>query len=364
MELKANSSNNTVYADAEGNIAYFHPQYIPRRDERFDWTKPVDGSDPATDYKGLHSLDEDPNVKDPPNGWIQNTNNWPYSAAGEHSPKKEDFPKYMDKFGENVRGLHAMRVLENRDKPFTLNGLLATAFDPYLPVFAEIIPQLVQAYDALPANEPQRAKLKGPIDELRGWNYIWGERSVPTSLAVYYGQALAHDMQTRGRSVGFFFTSQLESVKQIGPAYLMAALSEAVEKLNQDFGTWRTPWGEINRFQRLTGDIDQPFSDDEPSISVPFTSGNWGSLASFGARTYPGTKRMYGTNGTSFVAVVEFGTDKVRARAVTAGGESGHSDSPHFNDQAERYASGDFREVYFYRPQLNGHTEKTYHPGE
>ena len=363
LELKANSSNNTVYADSDGNIAYFHPQYVPRRDDRFDWTKPVDGSDPAADYKGLHSLDEDPNVKDPPNGWIQNTNNWPYSAAGEHSPKKENFPKYMDRFGENVRGLHAMRVLSGR-KDFTRDRLLSAAFDPYMPVFAEIIPQLVQAYDALPANDSQRSKLKEPVEELRGWKYTWGERSVPTSLAVYYGQSLANDMHTRGRNVGFFFTSQLEAVKQIGPVYLIAALSEAVDKLEQDFGTWRTPWGEINRFQRLTGDIDQPFNDDKPSIPVPFTSGNWGSLASFGARTYPGTKRMYGTSGNSFVAVVEFGKDKVRARAVTAGGESGHPDSPHFKDQAERYASGDFREVYFYRSQLNGHTEKSYHPGK
>ena len=362
LELKANSSNNTVYADADGNIAYFHPQYIPRRDDRFDWTKPVDGSDPATEYKGLHPLEEVPFVKDPPNGWIQNTNNWPYSAAGGYSPKRANFPKYMDTLGENVRGIHAMRVLQGR-RDLTLDKLVEAAFDPYLPAFAELIPPLVAAYEALPKSDPLRRKLEGPIERLRDWKYTWSADSVSTSLAVYYAQALGRLKQGRGESVGFFFTSQLDAAKRSAPADMLAAMSGAVDKLNADFGTWKTEWGEINRFQRLTGDIDQPFNDARPSIPVPFTSGNWGSLASFGARTYSGTKRMYGTSGNSFVAVVEFGP-QVRARAVTAGGESGDPNSKHFKDQAERYASGNLREVYFYRPQVTGHTERTYHPGD
>ena len=139
-------------------------------------------------------------------------------------------------------------------------------------------------------------------------------------------------------------------------------LAEASDRLTRDFGTWRTPWGEINRYQRLTGDTLQSFSDAGPSIPVPFTSARWGSLASFGARTYPGTKRMYGTSGNSFVAVVEFGKDSVRAKAVTAGGESGDPRSRHFGDQAERYADGELRDVYFYPGQLAGHTEREYPP--
>jgi acyl-homoserine-lactone acylase len=146
-------------------------------------------------------------------------------------------------------------------------------------------------------------------------------------------------------------------------ADLVQSLASASAKLTADFGTWKTPWGDINRFQRLTGDIEQPFNDAGPSIPVPFTSSRWGSLASFGARAYPGTKKWYGTSGNSFVAVVELG-DSVRARAVTAGGESGHPASRHFNDEAKRYAVGDLREVYFYPSQLKGHTEKVYHPGE
>jgi acyl-homoserine-lactone acylase len=144
---------------------------------------------------------------------------------------------------------------------------------------------------------------------------------------------------------------------------LLQSLSDATDKLTADFGSWKTPWGEINRFQRLTGDIVQPFSDSGPSIPVGFTSSVWGSLAAFGARAYPGTKKWYGTLGNSFVAVVEFGP-KIHARAITAGGESGHPASPHFNDEALRYSTEDLREVYFYRDQLKGHTEREYHPGK
>ena len=359
MELKANSSNNTIYADADGIIAYFHPQFIPVRDDRFDYTRPVDGSDPATDWKGLHALDEAPHLRNPANGWIQNTNNWPYSAAGANSPKQANFPRYMDTAGENPRGIHAIMVLEGK-KDFTLESLLKAAYSTYLPAFAQMIPALVAAYDRTPASDPLKGRLAEQIALLRGWDYRWGVGSVPTSLAVYWGEALwgriAPEARRQGISVYDFAATRAT------PDQLLGALAAASDKLQADFGSWRTPWGEINRFQRLTGDIVQPFNDAAPSIPIGFTSAQWGSLASFGARAYPGTKRRYGTSGNSFVAVVEFG-DSVRALAISAGGESGDPQSPHFNDQAVRYSTGNLREVYFYPSQLIGHTERVYHPG-
>jgi acyl-homoserine-lactone acylase len=149
---------------------------------------------------------------------------------------------------------------------------------------------------------------------------------------------------------------------KLSPEQLLQSLADASQRLTNDFGTWKTPWGEINRFQRLNDNIAPQFDDSAPSIPVEFTSSEWGSLASFGAHAYPNTKKWYGTSGNSFVAVVEFG-NKVRARAVTAGGESGHPGSKHFEDEAQRYSNGSLREVYFYRDQLTGHTERQYHPG-
>ena len=360
MELHANSSNNTVYADADGHIAYFHPQFVPRRDDRFDWTRPVDGSDPATEWHGVHGVEDSPHVVDPPNGWIQNTNDWPYSAAGADSPKREDFPKYMDDVGESPRGLHAIRVLESR-KDFTLDRLRDAAFDSYLTAFAQLVPALVTAYDSTAHGDSLKAQLAEPVAALRAWDYRWAAGSVPTSLAVYWGDVLMGLARGHASADGLAVYNYMATGTTAEQK--LAALAAAVGRLERDFGTWRTPWGEINRFQRLNGDIVQRFNDAGPSIPVPFTSARWGSLASFGARTYPGTKRIYGTSGNSFVAVVEFGKDSVRARAVTAGGESGDPGSKHFGDQAERYAAGNLRDVYFYPGQLAGHTERVYHPG-
>jgi acyl-homoserine-lactone acylase len=361
MALAANSSNNTVYADADGHIAYFHPQFVPRRDDRFDWTRPVDGSDPATEWHGVHGIEDSPHVIDPPNGWIQNTNDWPYSAAGEYSPRRDRFPRYMDTEGESPRGLHAIRVLESR-KDFTPERLRDAAFDSYLTAFAELVPPLIAGYDALPSSDARRPELADQIAALRGWDYRWSATSVPTALAVYWGDTLAVLVQGPAASAGMPVYDYM--VKRATPTERLGALAAASRRLARDFGSWCTSWGEINRFQRISGALSQPFSDSAPSIPVPFTSARWGSLASFGARTYPGTRRMYGTYGNTFVAVVEFGRDSVRARAVTAGGESGDSHSNHFNDQAARYASGALRPVYFYPEQLRGHTERAYRPGE
>jgi len=359
-DLKANSSNDTLFADDAGEIAYLHPQFVPRRDDRFDYTRPVDGADPATDWQGLHALSELPSVVNPKVGWVFNTNDWPYSAAGPDSPRPADYPRYMDTAGENPRGLHATRLLTDRHD-FTPFALMTSAYDSYLPTFAAIIPPLAGAYDALPANDPLRARLAGPVAALRGWDDHWAVNSAPTSLAVFWGEALWAKAKADPDEERVSMLERLTS--RTTPGQKLAALGEAVDRLTSDFGDWRVPWGEINRFQRVNDDIDPRFSDTEPSIPVPFTSSQWGSLASFGARRYPGTKRYYGTSGNSFVAVVEFGP-RVRAWAITAGGESGDPASKHFNDEATRYAQGNLREVYFYPDQLAGHAERTYRPGE
>lgn len=358
--LKANSSNNTLFASAKGEIAYLHPQFIPIRDDRFDYTKPVDGSNPATDWKGLHALKDAPQVLNPPNGWAFNTNNWPYTAAGPYSPKQADFPKYMDTFGENPRGLHAELVLKDV-KNLTLGGLIEKAYDPYLTAFARLIPTLEAAYAATPDTDPIKAKVAAQVAALAAWDRKWSARSTETSLAVFWGEAMWAKAAPAAKAEGLNAYDYMAD--KLSAADKLAALAEASDRLTADFGSWKTPWGEINRFQRNDGAIVQTFDDNKPSIPVGFTSAQWGSLASFGAKRWPGTKKYYGTLGNSFVAVVQFG-DKVRARAISAGGESGDPTSPHFNDQAQRYAIGNLRDVYFYPEDVKKHAARTYRPGE
>jgi acyl-homoserine-lactone acylase len=360
-QLRANSSNNTIFADDKGEIAYLHPQFVPRRDDRFDYTRPVDGTDPRTDWGSLHRITELPNVVSPANGWVQNTNAWPYKVAGSYSPDPRYFPKYMDKDGENFRGIRAQQLLTG-SRGWTLDRLQAAAFDSDQPGFPVLIPTLLQAYQALPSGNPRRERLRGPIGVLGSWDYRWSAGSVGQSLATLWGDALLRRLSRPPEEPKNRYMDRLP--RDTTAAQKLDALEEVVAALRRDFGRWQVPWSEINRFQRISPSIRPQFSDNAPSIPVPFGDAKYGSLASIEMRNVPqSSTRRYGTYGNSFVAVVEFGK-RVRARAVTAGGESGDPNSPHFNDEAQRYASGALRDVYFYPDQLKGHTERTYRPGE
>ncbi|ESQ85054.1 hypothetical protein AEAC466_04930 [Asticcacaulis sp. AC466] len=357
-KLRANSSNDTIFADRKGEIAYLHPQFVPVRDDRFDYTRPVDGSDAATHWKGLHAIETLPHVYSPKSGYVFNTNNWPWTAAGSDSPRAKDYPRYMDQAGENPRGLHVVKLLQNADK-VPLEGLRDMAYDSWLPTFDRLLPSLDSAFDALATTDPRRARLAAPIKLLSDWERRWSSGSQATSLAVFWGEALWRRAAAPAATSRISVWDYME--QRSSPEDRLDALSDAVAKLETDFGTWRVAWGDINRFQRNDGEIEQTFDDTKPSYPVPFTSNQWGALASFGAKAYPGTRRYYGTSGNSFVAVVEFGPH-IRAYAISIGGESGHPDSVHFSDQVERYVAGNLRPIYFYADELKGHVEKVYSP--
>ncbi|MEJ2162340.1 MAG: penicillin acylase family protein [Robiginitalea sp.] len=357
MDIRTNSSNNTVYADADGNIAYFHGNFVPKRDPQFNYREPVDGSNPATDWQGLHTVEENILLLNPANGWIQNCNSTPFTAALEFSPKREDYPGYMSLDRENFRGVHAIGLLRDRTG-FTLDNLIELAYDPYLPAFKVLLPGLVRAYDALQDKEviPGEA-----IEYLRSWDYKTSEGSVAMTLAHFYGTQYGRN---GNRPEGL---TDMELMSYLGnqspPEERLSVFMGVLEKLEADFGSWEIPWGEVNRYQRLNGEIRQAFDDNQPSIPIGLASGRWGALAAYGARYHNNTKRIYGTRGNSFVAVVEFG-DKVQAKSLLAGGQSGDPDSPHFDDQATMYANAKFKDVPFYREDVMARAMETYKPGE
>lgn len=356
MDIRTNSSNNTVFADSQGNIAYFHGNFMPRRDTRFDYSRPVDGSDPATDWQGVHAVDETVMIVNPPNNWLQNANSTPFTVAGEYSPRREDYPVYMAPDAENFRGLHAVQLLSTAP-PQSLDSLIDLAYDPYLRGFEQLVPGLVEAWDAMPDQWPD---LEPAITVLREWDRRVTVDSVAMSLAHFYGMNAARDIEVPS---GLTQMQQIDWLGSDSPiAERLQVLRDTTEQLDDAFGSWSAPWGEINRFQRITGDIDHPYSDDAPSLPVGMASSRWGALASFGARSFPGTNRIYGTSGNSFVAVVEFG-DRLRAKSLLAGGQSSDPDSPHFDDQAQRYVDIQFKEVAFYREDVERRAVRRYWPG-
>jgi len=358
MDIRTNSSNNTVYADSEGNIAYFHGNFIPKRDVTFDYSQPVDGSNPKTDWQGLHTVDENIGLLNPENGWLQNCNSTPYTSAMEFSPKKENYPNYMSIDRENFRGVHAIGLLKDK-KGFTMDGLIELAHDSYLPAFEALIPGLVRAYYWRHDRNP---KLQGAMDVLAEWDFKTGKESVAMTLAHFYG--------TRYYQEGKYpeGMTPMERVKFWGSQApndeKLRIFEEVVDQLIADFGTWEIPWGEVNRYQRLNGDIRQAFDDEKPSIPIGFASGRWGALAAYGARySSENAKKLYGTRGNSFVAAVEFG-EKVKAKTILAGGQSGDPSSPNFDDQIQMYADVKWKDVPYYQEDVLKRAKETYKPGE
>ena len=168
-----------------------------------------------------------------------------------------------------VAGVHAVRVLTGA-KDFTPDTLTATVFDSQQPEFEVQVPLLVKAWDQAPASNPLKAKLKDPIDLLRKWDHRWGVDSVPQSLAYFWGEELWTRSADAARAAKVSVYDYMRT-RATGQQRL-EALSAAVDKLSADFGKWATPWGDINRFQRISPAIVHPFDDSKPSTPVEFAS--------------------------------------------------------------------------------------------
>lgn len=364
MELLANTSNNTVYADDKGNISYWHGNYMPERDPKLNWLHPVDGSTSKTEWKGIHRLPELIQVHNPATGWIQNCNSTPFTVSGSSSPKKENFPVYMAPNGENFRGITAAKILGNTNQ-YTIDKVIASGYDTYLSAFDILLPALLKAYENKKTDLFYQP-LEKVVSLLADWDLRSSESSVATTVAIEWGQKLWPTI-VKGTGHPDESPDIVEKTKRFASAAsaetLLDALSVTIHELTEKFGAWQKPWGEINRFQRLSGDLKETFDDAQPSIPSGFAASTWGCLPSFVSRTTPQTKLRYGYSGNSFICAVEFGK-KIKAKSLLAGGESGDVHSKHFKDQAEMYTRGRFKEVLFYKDDVLKHAENTYHPGE
>ncbi|MBL7701047.1 MAG: penicillin acylase family protein [Ferruginibacter sp.] len=362
MGMGANPSNNTVYADAEGNIAYWHGNFLPKRDAKYDWSKPVDGTTSATEWKGYHTVDESVHIYNPQNGWLQNCNSTPFTVAGKFSPEKNDYANYLAPDGENFRGINAVRVLDE-EKKYDLDKVIKAGYDTRLAAFEVLLPALINSYEnKLDKRDTAYGQLKDVMAVLKNWNYRCTENSVATTLAVLWGEKLLPlmgEIKYKGNQVEVakYFAANATAEELINP------MLAVVKELESDFGNWQITWGEINRFQRISNDIEYKFDDAKPSYPISFASATWGMLPSYSSKTFAGTKKRYGYHGNSFICAVEFGK-KIKAKSLLAGGESGNPDSKHFFDQGLMYSKGQFKDVLFYKEDVLKHVERKYHPGE
>lgn len=364
LELGANLSNNTVYADVDGNIAYWHGNYMPVRDSGFDWSYPVDGSTSRTEWKGMHPVKDLVQIINPANGWIQNTNNTPFSVSGTMSPSPASFPRYMAPDPENFRGLNAVRILSGIDK-VDLDGLVSLAYDPHLTAFDTSLPILFSAHEKIRSSNPALFnQLVQPVQVLKSWDRNVSEKSVAANLAIHWAEKLNPLLVSGDNRLFSNFTTRYgKALRELSAEQLLEPMKQVIDTLATQHGSWEIPWGSVNRIQRIQSSIAPHHSDTAASIPVGRASSMWGQLPSYVSRYFPGTRKRYGTGGNSFVCVVEFGKH-IRARSILAGGQSGDRESPHFFDQGKLYAEGNFKEVHFYRDEVMKNAKLTYHPGD
>lgn len=331
---------NTMYADRDGNILYIYNHAIPRRSLDYDWSQPVDGTDPNTEWQGYHSLAELPQFLNPESGYLQNTNSDPFMATDGIEVGRGDFPPYMVGVEtDNRRSQNSRRVLRQLND-ITLADFARAVLNTRLIAANEWLDDLFTAFGELEPDDPVRATLEGPIAALRDWDREAAKSSVPTTLFVLWANGFNPDRVT-------------------DEDRWLTELRDVVERLKTDWGTWEVPWGEVNRLQRPDAAGHLPFSDSLPSLPVAGAPGWLGSVFTFHASKAEGGKRSYGQHGNSFVKVVEF-TPTVRARSIFVFGQSGDPESPHYFDQAKVYSASEFKPAWFAREDVEAHAERTY----
>ncbi len=365
LEMQQFPIMNVIYADNAGNIMFLYNGLVPRRDPAFNWSLPVDGSDPRTEWSGLHAFKELPRVFNPADGYVQNCNSSPFTTCDSGNPDRAAFPPYMieDADDDKRRAKRSRQILREM-RGVTFEDVERAAYDTKLFWPQEYLPQYARELELLRPTDPKFAATVDPyLNHLLDWDCRVTSESTQATLCEAWYEEL----------YGMEYPAETLLPKYLdNPRRQFEALVTAARKLQMRHGDWRVAWADLFRIQRqphLADLVEIAFDDRKPSLPTLAAPGPLGVV--FTQYYSPSIKipfvlemnKRYGLVGTSYMAVYEFGPE-VRSASVLNYGQTGERGSAHYFDQARLLSDRNLKSDLFQWPDVVAGSRQVYHPGE
>jgi acyl-homoserine lactone acylase PvdQ len=356
---------NLMYADCDGNIWFLYNGRIPRRNPDFDWSRPVDGSDPATEWLGVHELDELPQSLNPAAGFLQNCNSTPMEVTDGDNPQADGFPPYM--IGDaNVRNRRSLRSLEmlRGMQGVDVAAFQRAAFDTEVYWARHELPRYAASLQKLKGGSPKLAAQVAPyLEHLLAWDgRVTAESTAATLCEAWYEHMYG----------GGYPGETMRPQYQASDAEQLKALVHAAETLESLHGDWRVPYSHVHRLQRLSrlADLTDARFDDG-GASVPTLGGHGPMGVAFSQYYSPSVaipliisqRKRYAMVGTSYMAAWHFTATGVQGASLVPFGASGDPLSPHYLDQAALLSQRKFKTEHFTERDVLQHAVRSYRPG-
>jgi len=331
---------NVMVADTSRNIYYQRTGRVPRRPSGYNWSKPVDGSTSATEWKGLHPASDHLQVLNPPQGYMQNCNIPPdvMMVDSPFSPDKTLRYLYGSSGGHtNQRGARAVQLL-HADTSVTIEEALGYAVDvhPYgVEQWLEVLKQADAKFGDLHQPSPDYA---AGIKDLRSWDCKLRRDSTAALKYYYWRKQIMEDHGVEAVSeaasrIDYYLAALGKPAPEVDLSddELAAAadsLASAMTKLKSDHGSLNATYGDTFRVGR----------DD---TSWPLGGGGGQGLTTLRNISY-GPERddhtRWGSGGQTSTQVVVL-SKPIRSWTYVPIGQSDRSDSTHYRDQAEKLFS-------------------------
>ncbi len=331
MKLRGIPATNFIYADKTGRIAYFYNAMFPARQPGFDYTRVVPGNTSATMWHDSLPWEATPMVVNPKSGFVVNSNNTPFMAAGpgsELDPARFPLTMGIERRVTN-RIVRALELLSPPGK-LTAQQLLKIKFDMAYSRNSFAGPWMARLLALDLHAEPD---LKAAQDLLRQWD--WTSDGVGRADAL--GEALMH-------------MGNMANYNRMPLPDAHATLRDVVDKLMQGFGRIDPPLNEVQRLIR-------------GSVSLP-ANGGTDTLRAATIWEPQSDGHMRVKHGDSFVMLMQWdAAGKVTSQSIQPyGAATTRPQSRHYTDQMDMFEAHRFKPVYFDWTDAVAHAERRYRP--